>query len=327
MGKKTIRWLLSWEKIIPLYQLNKTFCPSFKFHSNLSFKKSSLRRLLPFCRHHSWSQSFSGSPETSSLILSHFLWFNKYIKIEGTVVHFPKFSNKGINFLLQLFENGRIISSIHLKERYELTNNMFFQWDQLKHAIAPRWKLIIFDFCGINENDLCQNHHVIKGARILPLYKLFSKEIYSILISNIVNKPTSNISFEKLFENTTLDWNKISLSPRLANINFTLRSFQHKILNKVLFLSKRLNTFGITNTALCSFCNAVEETPIHVFFDILNVFGKDYGWNFRTILSCCHLTTDCHSWTYNKANDNYNLLSHILLIFKYLFIYQEKSEY
>ena len=110
-------------KIIPLYQLNKTFGPSFKFHSNLSFKKSSLKKLLPFYRHmlNSWSQSLSGSPETSSQILSQFLWFNKYIKIEGTVIHFPKFSNKGINFLSQLFENGRIISWINLKDRYELT--------------------------------------------------------------------------------------------------------------------------------------------------------------------------------------------------------------
>ena len=63
----------------------------------------------------------------------------------------------------------------------------------------------VFDYNDINENDLFQNHHVIKRARILSLEKLFSKEIYSILISNIVNKPTSNIYFEKLFENTTLD--------------------------------------------------------------------------------------------------------------------------
>ena len=67
----------------------------------------------------------------------------------------------------------------------------------------------VFDYNDINENDLFQNHHVIKRARILSLKKLFSKEIYSILISNIVNKPTSNICFEKLFENTTLDWNKV----------------------------------------------------------------------------------------------------------------------
>ena len=109
------------------HQLNKTFGPSFKFHSNLSFKKSSLKKLLPFYRHmlNSWSQSLSGSPETSSQILSQFLWFNKYIKIEGTIIHFPKFSDKCINFLLQLLENGKIISWINLKDKYELTNNVF----------------------------------------------------------------------------------------------------------------------------------------------------------------------------------------------------------
>ena len=73
----------------------------------------------------------------------------------------------------------------------------FFQWPQLKHAIPPRWKKTVFDYNGINENDLFQNYDVIKGARILSLEKLSSKEIYSILISNIVNKPTSNIYFEK----------------------------------------------------------------------------------------------------------------------------------
>ena len=165
----------------------------------------------------SWSQSISGSPETSSQISSQFFWINKYIKIEGTIKHFPKFSNKVINFLSQLFENGRIVSGINLKERYELTNNVFFQWAKLKK--------IIFDYRDINESDSCQDHRFIKAARILPLGKLSSKEIYSILISNIGNKPTSNIYFEKLFENTTLDGNKIYLPPRLATIDTNLRSF------------------------------------------------------------------------------------------------------
>ena len=54
---------------------------------------------------------------------------------------------------------------------------MFFQWTQLKHAIPPRWKKIILDYSDINESDLYQNNHVIKGASILPLDKLSSKEI------------------------------------------------------------------------------------------------------------------------------------------------------
>ena len=129
-------------KILPFYPpfVKQNIGPSFEFHSNLSFKKSSLRKLLPFYRHmlNSWSQSLSGSPETSSQILSQFLWFNKYIKIEGTVIHFPKFSNKGINFLSQLFENGRIISWINLKDRYELTN--VFPVGSIKTCHSPEMK-------------------------------------------------------------------------------------------------------------------------------------------------------------------------------------------
>ena len=234
-------------------------------------------------------------------------------------------SNKCINFLSQLFENDRIMSWINLKDKYELTNNMFFQWAQLKHAVPPRWKKTIFDYSDINEKDLWQNHQVIKGTRILPFDKLSSEEINLILISNIVNKPTSNIYFEKLFENTTLDWKKTYLLPRLATIDTTLRSFQYKILNNVLFLNKKLSS------TLCSFCDTLEETPIHIFFDCVHVkclwerlqidFQKDFI--LQSLISQSVILG-----LYNEANGNYNLRSHILLIFKcFIFIYQKKNKH
>ena len=41
-------------------------------------------------------------------------------------------------------------------------------------------------------------------------------------------------------------------------------------------------------------------------------------------------TTDCHTWTvlglHNEANDNYNLLTHILLIFK-CYIYRSREKW
>ena len=108
----------------------------------------------------------------------------------------------------------------------------------MKNTIPPRWKKITFDYSDINENDLCQNHHVIKGARTLPHDKLSSKEVYSILILNNVNKPPSKIYFEKLFENTTFDWNKIYLSPRLTTIDTTLVLFNIKFFIMYFFLTK-----------------------------------------------------------------------------------------
>ena len=108
-----------------------------------------------------------------------------------------------------------------------------------------------------------------------------------------------------------------------------MRSFEYKILNNVLFLNKKLYTFGITNNVLYSFCNTLEETPIHIFFDCVHVkclwerlrmkFPNDF------ILSSFTPQTAILG-LYNETNDNYNLLSHILLIFKYyIYISREKQ--
>ena len=86
----------------------------------------------------SYSQFPSSSPEIPSQVLSQFLSCDNYIKIEDAVIHFEKFSNKTINFLSQLFENGRIISWLNFSGEYELKNDMFFQWPQLKYAILTR---------------------------------------------------------------------------------------------------------------------------------------------------------------------------------------------
>ena len=115
----------------------------------------------------SWSQHLSASPETSFQVLSQFLWYNNYIKT--AIIQFEKFSNKNINILLQLFENGRIISWVNLKDRYELTNDMFFQWAQLKHAIPARCKTLISSYSDIDDKTFYQNLHIIKGAFITTI--------------------------------------------------------------------------------------------------------------------------------------------------------------
>lgn len=97
-------------KIIPLYLLKKRFGPSFKFHSNLSLINLTLKKRLPVHRQIliSWSHYLSASPDTPSQVLSQFLWYNNYNKIEDAVTHFEKLSNKNINFLSQLFVYCRL---------------------------------------------------------------------------------------------------------------------------------------------------------------------------------------------------------------------------
>ena len=131
-----------------------------------------------------------------------------------------------------------------LKSEYNLTNETYFQWLQLKHAIPHKSKTIIKQNPGNFSDLLFQDHHLIKGARILTLEKLSSKELYSILITKSINKLSSNVYFEKIFPNMKFDWRKIYILPRIATINTYLYSIQYKILNNILFLNKKLSCFS-----------------------------------------------------------------------------------
>ena len=139
-----------------------------------------------------------------------------------------KLAAKNIDFLSQLFEGGSLKSWNGLKIEYNLPNETYFQWLQLKHATPHKWKTIIKENPGNVSNLLIHDHHLIKGARILALEKLSSKELFSILITKFTNKPSSNVYFEKIFPNMKLDWRKIYILPSITTANTYLRSFQYK---------------------------------------------------------------------------------------------------
>ena len=112
-----------------------------------------------------------------------------------------KLAAKHIDFLSQIFEGRSLKSWNDLKIEYNLTNETYFQWLQLKHAIPHKWKTIIKQNPGNVSNLLIHDHHLIKGARILSLEKLPFKEFCSILMTKVTNKPSSNVYFEKIFLN------------------------------------------------------------------------------------------------------------------------------
>ena len=122
----------------------------------------------------------------------------------------------------------------------ESPNETYFQWLQPKHNTSQMWKTNTKQNLGNVRNLLIQDHHLIKGARILTLEKLSSEELYSMLITKFIDKPSSNVYFENVFPNTKFDWTKMDILNRIKTINTYLRSFQYKILNRILFLNQKL---------------------------------------------------------------------------------------
>ena len=111
-----------------------------------------------------------------------------------------------------------------------------------------------------------KDHHLLRGSRIIILEKLSSKELYSLLISAIDHRPTSQKYFDNLFPDIELPWNEIYLTAHKATVNSHLRCFNYKIIHNVLYLNKKLFQFSVRK--LCG-----KKTMTFVFF-LLN-----WSWN------------------------------------------------
>ena len=88
---------------------------------------------------------------------------------------------------------------------------------------------------------------------------------YQILLKNVVKPPTAQRSLNNLLRLNSVDWTKVYKLPRQVTIESSLRSFQYKILNNILYLNETLFKFKIAASPLCSLCKLHNETIIHLF--------------------------------------------------------------
>ena len=185
----------------------------------------------------SWKRNFSHISYTPSCIGSQFLWFNNYITIDNNSVHFKEFSSHNINFINQLFTSeGEFKDWNHIKREFQLTNNLYYKFTQISHAIPKKWKQILREN-GAKTYVIYLDHHLIKNNLLLSLEKLTSKELYSILISKKTSIPTSQQYFNSFFPDSNLDWKLLYLLPREICRSTNFRAFQYKIFNNVSYLN------------------------------------------------------------------------------------------
>ena len=324
-------------KLIPLFLIIKSFGSSFKFHSNyfsreiqsiffhLSIEKSFYtgKNILP--------ESLKYHLAFISVSMVQYLWYNKNIQEDKNSIRLVRFFDKNINYVSQLFRpDGLIKTWYELKTEHKLHKNSYFQWLQPISAIPEGRKFMVKENHESKTNLIIHDHHVIKDSTVLTLDKLTSTGIYAISISKVQNKRSANFYFKNLFDGNDIDWATIYVLPRLGKYNTYKQSFQYKILNNVLFLSKNLHIFGIKSSTLCSFCNLCNDTPLHIFYEC-NRF-KCLWSKLSKYLVLPTLTPQTAIFRFldftnsdSKFKKSKLLINHILLIFK-LYIYRSSEK-
>ena len=238
------------------------------FHSNLKVNKKLTKSFPKYYREiiNTWDSKFSRQTLVPSAILSQFLWLNSQVQIGNICVFFSPFSERNINFVVQLFKKDRAVKPWkQLQEEYGLANKLNFKWIQLIHSLPKPWIEQIFIDSGNLINLAIHDHHLIKKHQILCLNKLDSKDLYHIqLLANFL-KPTSQVYFENVFMGHVFEWDKIYILPRIVTTDSRIQIFQYNILHNVLYLNKKLFEFNRINFPECFFCKCGKETTIHLF--------------------------------------------------------------
>ena len=118
--------------------------------------------------------------------------------------------------------------------------------------------------------------------------------------------------------------------PRQVTIESSLRSFQYKILNNILYLNEKLFKFKIAASPLCSLCKLHNETIIHLFTSCrvtLTLWEQLHSWISGTDI-CLPESMDPQKiilGAKNAKTPDFVIINHIILLFK-RYIYLKRQD-
>ena len=209
-------------KIIPSHLIDTYLGKNFKFHSNLCIPANKIKRFPIYYKQifKRWSENLSSSPSLPSAIASQVIWYNKCIKVDNKTLYNFKISRKDINYVGQLFKcDGKPKLWEELKNEFNLQGQLQFIYNQIIHSIPKSWKDALI--ANLENIKNLEGRHLIKNHQIYCLNKLSNKEIYSILTESSDSKPSSQLYYKNVFQNSNLDRGTIYMLPRIVTKDST----------------------------------------------------------------------------------------------------------
>ena len=107
--------------------------------------------------------------------------------------------------------------------------------------------------------------------------------------------------------------------PRIATIESSLRSFQYKLLNNIIYLNERVFKFDVVKSPLCSLCSLVNETVVHLFCECrgtIRIWKHFKAWTNRYMNLPRINPENMLLGIWQERSHDSVLKNHLLLMFK-----------
>ena len=252
-------------------------------------------------------------PKNIDYVLNESLWNNSFITAVGKpVFHQASLSKNILNISDLLTESRSFLTWQMAKEKSELNDGHFIDWLGIINSIPRDWKSQIKLYFSNNTSqyEAVTQHYMIPDMSV--------KSAYNSLVKSL--PPTSKNTLEKILDISNVDWPMVTTES-------SLRIFQYKILNNILFLNNRLFKFGHVQSPLCSLRKHENETTKHLFsqcFITRRLWDSIKSWLMGSI-TLPPLNPDSAILGHWRPENKFNILvNHLILLFKF-FIYKFKN--
>ena len=191
------------------------------------------------------------------------IWCNSDVKIGGKGLFLMEWWTKGIRFLNDLLdEQGDILAREECEKRYSI-KIQFLHYYALCQIIKCKYKSQLKS-CNMKlDEPLCPAYvsHLLKEIK-------GCRHIYHILLHE--KDDNLNRLCDRWHENgISFDIKQMQQYFKTifrCNIHTTIRYFQYRLLNRILYLNKDLEKIKIISDSSCSFCEKEEEDMVHFFY-------------------------------------------------------------
>ena len=287
-----------------------------------------------------WSEINSFEPKSLKEIINQNVIGNKFIKIANNPIR-ENFLGRNVTKKIKelkisdfINNDWTIIDKITLEQKLGIQVTML-KYNSIIQSFPKKWREKITKTSQTNniktiiENKNSDIVEIKVNNRVTNLEKVTSKQIYSTLMQDKFEPPTSiNTWLDRFPFLENIDWKDIFELPYKIVSEPYLQSYQYKIVNRILNCNERLNKWKIKYGPECDSCGEIDtiEHRLYTCRESQKIWEGIYKWideNFDIKITF----TICEILFGIPANDDVfiQLFNFIILIVKW-FINKKKEQ-
>ena len=247
------------------------------------------------------------------------LWNNKNIQIDNRSIFYADYYNLDICLVSDLYDKN-----IDMKK-----DPNFLKYFGLKAASQKVKNKLLEKKVKLDRKQYfkdCLSITDPKNSYKKELQSLSSKDTYTLLVNQVVVKPTCFNKLKEKFEisEEEIEWSFTSLYELTKETR--LRDFQYRCLHLILNTKYVLRKKKILDNDCCSFCKRETETIEHLFFECL--FANQFWQEFRKFwMNISKINLSLTFKDIMMGNKNFDLiLNYLFVLGKWHIFYSSKQE-